>query len=77
MTVSPQPIVPPVAIKDIANTVLNTPTTFNALANDFDPNIPVAPLTLVSFTQTAHGAVVKNANNTFTYTPVCELSGRR
>ena len=66
---------PPVAHNDNENTLLNTPVTFNALANDTDPNTPTILLDIAGFTQPAHGAVVKNADRTFTYTPAAGYLG--
>ncbi len=69
VTVTPKPILPPVAKNDILNTPVNTPYTINVLANDSDGNSPALPLTLTAFTQPAHGTVSKNADNTLTYVP--------
>ncbi len=68
-------ITAPNAVNDIASTVLNTPVTFNALSNDSDTNTPLIPLVIASFTQPTHGAVVRNNDNTFTYTPASGYLG--
>jgi hypothetical protein len=58
---------PPAAQDDCTlDVTLNTPITINVLQND----LPLGDtFTIASYTQPAHGTVVKNANNTFTYTP--------
>ena len=75
VTVTPEPILPPVANNDTLNTLVNSPATINVLANDSDPNSPALALTLSAFTQPAHGTVSKNADNTLTYTPNSNYAG--
>ena len=75
VTVTPMPMLPPVAKNDTLNTLVNSPYTINVLANDSDPNTPALPLTLTTFTQPAHGTVTKNADNTLTYTPAANYAG--
>ena len=72
---SPPAKLAPIANNDSKSTILNTPVTINALANDTDPNMPPIPFAIVSFTQPTHGAAVKNADNTFTYTPATDYAG--
>jgi hypothetical protein len=57
----------PVAGTDNVSYIQDQAKTFAALANDTD--VDGDALSIASFTQPAHGAVVKNADNTFTYTP--------
>ena len=63
----------PIANNDIATTAENTPVTINVLANDSDP--AGNPLTLVSVSQGANGAVTTNANGTVTYSPATNFFG--
>jgi Ca2+-binding RTX toxin-like protein len=49
---------PPVAVKDNANTPQDTPVTINALTNDSDPNND--PLTIIGTTNGSRGTVVIN-----------------
>ncbi len=57
----------PVAKNDSANTTDIQPVTINVLANDSDPEND--PLSISNFTNPSGGTVVKNQDNTFTYTP--------
>ena len=75
VTVTPKPVLPPVARADSLNTLVNSPYTINVLANDSDPNSPALPLTLTTLTQPAHGTVSKNADNTLTYVPNAGYDG--
>lgn len=61
---------PPTASDDAVGTAKNTPLVINGamlLANDSDLNGDV--LTISAFVQPAHGVIIANANNTYTYTP--------
>jgi hypothetical protein len=60
----------PVARDDAVSTPESKPVTINALANDSDDNAAdVSALRAILKTLPAHGAVVVNADGTFTYTP--------
>ncbi|BAY07756.1 SdiA-regulated domain-containing protein [Calothrix sp. NIES-2098] len=63
----------PVANNDSATTSDIKPVTINVLANDSDPDSD--PLSISSFTNPNGGTVVKNQDNTFTYTPDIGFSG--
>jgi Ni,Fe-hydrogenase III small subunit len=63
----------PVAQADAATVCAGQPVTFSVLDNDTHPQGLV--LTISDFTQPAQGLLVKNANNTFTYTPITTASG--
>ncbi len=63
----------PAAVNDTAATLAETAVTINVLANDTD--VEGATLTVPSVTQGAHGAVVRNANQTVTYTPAAGWVG--
>ncbi len=63
----------PVAVNDIANTLLNTPVVIAVLANDSDPD--AQPLTVTSVSVPAHGTVVINVNGTISYTPTTAYIG--
>ena len=56
----------PIANNDFYVVYFNTPLTANVLANDSDPDGD--PLTILSFTQGASGAVTRGPNNTLIYT---------
>jgi probable HAF family extracellular repeat protein len=58
---------PPVAVNDTATTKKNKAVTISVLDNDSDPD--GGTLTVQSVTQPTSGTVVKNANNTLTFTP--------
>ncbi len=75
VTVTPKPVLPPVAKADAINTLVNAAYTISVLANDSDPNSPALPLTLTAFTQPAHGTVSKNADSSLTYTPSANYDG--
>ncbi len=57
----------PVAVNDIASTVINTAVTIPVLANDTDPDAQL--LTVSSVSTPTRGTAVINANGTITYTP--------
>lgn len=64
----------PVANPDSATVKKNTSVAIFALSNDFD--LEGDPLTVISFTQGAHGTVkYSTKNNNFRYTPVKGFSG--
>ena len=61
----------PNAVADSVTTSEDIPKAIDVLANDTDDD----PLTVTSFTQPTNGAVVHNADGTFTYTPKANWSG--
>ena len=63
----------PDAVNDNAVTAYGVPIQINVLGNDTDPNGDALSITANS--TPAHGSVVLNANNTFTYTPASGYSG--
>ena len=63
----------PVANADAATTNEDTSTTFNVVSNDTD--VEAGTLTVVSFTNPAHGTVVNNRNGTLTYSPSTNWNG--
>ncbi|MGF1547930.1 MAG: choice-of-anchor C family protein, partial [Thiotrichales bacterium] len=63
----------PVANNDVVVTDEDKPVTFNVLDNDTD--VDGDTLSVESFTQPSHGAVTKNADGTFTYTPAADYNG--
>lgn len=64
---------PPDAVDDSATTTQNTPVAIVVLANDTDPDDD--PLTVTGVTHGSGGAVLVNADNTVTYTPVRDFIG--
>jgi hypothetical protein len=65
---------PPVAVNDAAATNEDTAVTVNVLANDFDvDNNTLSVANIIA--QPAHGAAVRNPNNTITYTPAANYNG--
>lgn len=66
---------PPVAVDDSASMIAGgSPITIAVRANDpADPDGDT--VTITAFTQPANGSVVKNANDTFTFTPANGFSG--
>jgi|GEM_PF-6016455 len=62
-----------VAVDDSAADTAAHPVTINVLANDYDPQGDSFHIT--SHTNPAHGALVQNANGTFTYTAVAGYQG--
>jgi outer membrane protein OmpA-like peptidoglycan-associated protein len=69
---NPAPVVPvnsaPIAVDDVRSTACNTPVTIDVLGNDSDANTTDV-LSVLSFTQPAHGSVVRGENGTLIYTP--------
>ncbi|MCC5639939.1 cadherin-like domain-containing protein [Nostoc sp. CHAB 5844] len=63
----------PIARNDSATTTDIQPVIINVLANDTDPDSN--PLTINSFTNPTRGNLVRNNDNTFTYTPQIGFSG--
>jgi Ca2+-binding RTX toxin-like protein len=63
----------PVAVDDQASTVLETPVRIDVLANDSDPDGHALSLKLID--GPANGAVILNADKTFTYTPKAGWTG--
>ena len=64
---------PPVAADDYVSANEEMPVTIAVLANDSDADGDV--LSIVTFTQASHGAVVDNGDGTLTYTPAASYSG--
>jgi hypothetical protein len=58
---------------DTASTGVDAPVTIRVLDNDFEWNGD--PLTIVGFTQPAHGVVADNGDGTLTYTPPTAFIG--
>ncbi len=63
----------PITRPDTAATDTDTPVTIDVLDNDEDPNSDA--LTLVGVTAAGHGTVVRNADDTLTYTPAGGFTG--
>ncbi|HEX6915128.1 MAG TPA: LamG-like jellyroll fold domain-containing protein, partial [Chitinophagaceae bacterium] len=68
-----RPNVTPVANNDATTLCAGTSVTFNVLGNDSHPQ--GAALTVNDFTLPANGTLVKNPDNTFTYTAPANASG--
>jgi hypothetical protein len=68
-----RPNITPVAVNDAAVVCAGSAVTFNVLGNDTHPQ--GAALTINEFTQPSVGTVVKNADNTFTYTAPAGYTG--
>ncbi|MFQ5401590.1 MAG: cadherin-like domain-containing protein [Anaerolineae bacterium] len=66
---------PPVAVNDNATTLVDTPTTIDVLANDFDRDGGVITIIGLQTVSNAGGAVVDNLNGTVTYTPTFSFLG--
>ncbi len=60
---------PPLAIDDIANTVVNQPVKGDLLTNDSDPDGDLLVVETTPVVPPAHGGLVLNPDGTFTYTP--------
>jgi alpha-tubulin suppressor-like RCC1 family protein len=72
----------PTAVADVVTTAEGTATTIPVLANDIDRDVNTAPgafpgdtLTVIDYTQPAHGVVALNPDGTFTYTPDTDYAG--
>ncbi len=65
----------PDAKDDTATTNEEAAVTINVLANDTDENNNLAPNTARVVTSPTNGTVVKNTDNTFTYTPNTNFAG--
>ena len=65
---------PPMARDDQETTAINTPVTINVIENDFDPNGD--DLTIIDLTTPTSGTVVKNDDQTVTYTPDDNFLGK-
>ena len=65
---------PPMARDDQVVTAINTPIDINIISNDFDPNGD--DLTIIDMTAPPNGKVVKNADQTITYTPNDNFLGK-
>ncbi|MCP9767157.1 tandem-95 repeat protein [Lacihabitans sp. LS3-19] len=61
------------SIPDQVLAVVDFDMTFNPLANDTDP--AGGTISITNFTQPDHGTIVKNGDDTFTYTPDVGYSG--
>ncbi|WP_433827507.1 Ig-like domain-containing protein [Actinoplanes sp. CA-015351] len=64
---------PPVARADSVTTDTDTAAIIDPLANDDDPNLDVPAL--VGTTAATHGSLVRNADDTITYTPAAGFYG--
>jgi len=64
---------PPIAAADSAGTNEDLPVMINLLANDADAD--GQPLTVTNLTQPESGAIVRNADQTVTYTPAANFHG--
>ena len=64
---------PPVATNDSATTAEDTPVTFAVLGNDSDPDGD--PISVIGTPTALHGTVVRNPDNTLTYTPNANYNG--
>ncbi|MBF0451675.1 MAG: S8 family serine peptidase [Candidatus Magnetomorum sp.] len=65
---------PPMARDDEVFTAINTPITIAVIDNDFDPNGDI--LTVTDMTSPSSGTLVKNADQTITYTPDDNFLGK-
>ncbi|BBZ33391.1 hypothetical protein AWB99_20995 [Mycolicibacterium confluentis] len=63
----------PIAVPDSVTTDWNTPVTFSVTDNDSDPDGD--PLTVISYTDPAHGTLFHHGDGTFTYTPNVDFYG--
>lgn len=74
-TASAQTSTAPVANNDFATTVKNQAVTIDVLANDSDPDTPVASLIVSLGTAPAHGSIALTAEQHVTYTPNTDFVG--
>ena len=73
----------PVAAANAAMTAVNAPVTFGILGNDFDPegsgitltHLNSAPATVGQTISVPNGSVVRNIDNTITFTPAADFEG--
>ena len=63
---------PPAATDDVSTTPGNTPVNIPVLSNDTGD---ITPSTIIKLTDPPNGAIIKNPDNTFTYTPNPGFSG--
>jgi hypothetical protein len=70
---------PPIAGDDSASSLAGTPVTINVATNDVDPDGNLDPAsattTCAGCTTPTNGALIENANGTFTYTPASGYTG--
>jgi gliding motility-associated-like protein len=66
---------PPVAIRDNASTLEDTPVTIGILGNDSDIDGVIVPTSVSIIDQPNHGTVVVNSNGTIDYTPNTNYTG--
>ncbi|HOC89953.1 MAG TPA: Ig-like domain-containing protein, partial [bacterium] len=66
---------PPLAIDDIANTVVNQPVSGDLLTNDADPDGDALVVDTTPVVPPAHGELVLGPDGTFTYTPAPGYTG--
>ena len=65
--------IPIIAVGDHDSTLVNVPVTINVLANDMNPDGDPLIVSVCGFP--AHGIVILNSDNTFTYTPYSDYEG--
>ena len=75
IVVEPSTNLPPIAIDDINNTIINVPVTGNVLTNDSDPNGNSLAVTTTPTVLPSNGSVVLQANGNYTYTPNLNFVG--
>ncbi len=74
ITILPDTInLPPVAVDDVAETLVNTSVIIPVLGNDTDPNGDV--LTVVEISDPANGTAILNPDGTVTYVPDTDFIG--
>jgi len=66
---------PPMAANDAVTTDEDTPVIIEVLANDTDVDNPASALSIVTYTQGAHGSVAANSDGTLTYAPDLNYNG--
>ena len=69
-----QQFLPPNAVDDTANTLMNTAVSGNVLTNDSDPQS--SPIAVVNSVQPSFGSVTVAADGSFTYTPQNNFVGQ-
>jgi hypothetical protein len=65
----PLPNRPPVAVDDVAGTVVDTAVVIDVAANDTDPDGNLDPSSAVATSGPSDGSLVNNGDGTFEYTP--------